>query len=65
MVEKGFNLYQSKLGKDFVRFSLKCLVKLIFVERIRKSYLCLYLLFLGKVTAEWEKLKDLKLRFYT
>ena len=56
-VKELFNLYQSKLGKYFLRFSLKFLVKLIFVQRIRKSYLCLYLLFFSKYSAEWEKLK--------
>ena len=56
-VKELFNLYKSKLGNDFLRFSLKYLVKLIFVQRTWKSYLCLYLLYLGKISAEWEKLK--------
>ena len=61
MVEELFNVYQSKLSNDLLRFSLKCLAKLTFVERIRKSYLCLYLLFLGKVSAELENLKYSKI----
>ena len=36
IVKELFNLYQSKIGKDFLRFSLKCLGKL---KKVKKSYL--------------------------